>query len=245
MKRTPTVALLLLAVLLGWVVWSWQAGGVVATLLATDIAAPAKVDALRAFFEGWGALAPLAYVAVVTVEVVVAPLPGVLLYLPAGLIFGGLLGGSLALLGNVLGAGIACHLMRSVVGPAWSHRWFSRRGLERYESMIARHGLWIIALLRVNPLTSSDLVSYAAGLAPIRVPVLMLGTLIGIAPLCYLQAYLAQELFRVFPWTVWLMVGVAIAYAVAGFLVLRKLAAEGPPASGSPDRARPTGGTDQ
>ena len=50
------------------------------------------------------------------VEVVVAPIPGTMLYAPGGVIFGGFLGGLLSLAGNVIGAGIACRLMRAFLG---------------------------------------------------------------------------------------------------------------------------------
>jgi uncharacterized membrane protein YdjX (TVP38/TMEM64 family) len=59
--------------------------------------------------------------------------------------------------------------------------------------------MWLILLLRVNPLTSSDLVSYAAGLAGIPVWKVMLGTLPGMAPLCWAQAYLADGILRAVP----------------------------------------------
>ena len=57
---------------------------------------------------GWGRLAPLVYTLAVVVEVIVAPIPGTLLYAPAGAIFGGFVGGSLSLVGNVIGAAICC-----------------------------------------------------------------------------------------------------------------------------------------
>ena len=53
-------------------------------------------------------LAPLAYVGCVMLEVLVAPIPGIMLYAPGGVVFGGLMGGFLSLIGNTLGAGIAC-----------------------------------------------------------------------------------------------------------------------------------------
>jgi hypothetical protein len=61
-----------------------------------------RVRILQDYFRGFGAGAPIAYLLFVTVEVVVAPIPGLLLYAPGGLIFGAIPGGLLALAGNTL-----------------------------------------------------------------------------------------------------------------------------------------------
>ena len=66
-----------------------------------------------------------------------------------------------------------------------------------------------------NPLTSSDLVSYAAGLVGIAPWKVFVGTLAGMAPLCYAQAYLADRLLRLLPGSAILVVGLGVAYSVA------------------------------
>ena len=106
----------------------------------------------------FGPLAPVVYVAAVTVEVVVAPFPGLVLYAPGGIIFGGFLGGLLALVGNVLGAGIAFWIARALGGRV-AARFVGQGDIAALERRLAENGGWVVFLLRVNPLTSSDLVS--------------------------------------------------------------------------------------
>ncbi len=77
--------------------------------------------------------------------------------------------------------------------------------------------------LRVNPLTSSDLVSYAAGLTHLSVWKLMLATLAGMAPLCFAQAYLAEGLLAAFPLLVYPLVAACAVYALVVLWVLSKL----------------------
>ena len=221
--RNRLLAAVSLGLVAGWVAWSYWSGGIIGTLMSPDIDAEAKLVALRLSFAAWGPLAPLAYILFVVVEVVVAPIPGTILYLPGGVIFGGFWGGTLSLIGNIIGAGIACLLMRTLVGRAWSRDFFAKRDLGRYEEMLRRRGLLAIALLRVNPLTSSDIVSYAAGLTSISTATVMLGTLLGMAPLCYIQAYLSMELFVVFPWLLWPLIIGCIVYAVVAASVILKL----------------------
>jgi uncharacterized membrane protein YdjX (TVP38/TMEM64 family) len=193
--------------------YSYATGGFFAAFFGTTRGEPPTLDVLREYLARWGALAPLAYVLIVIVEVLVAPLPGTLLYAPGGAIFGGLLGGTLSLAGNVAGAAIAAFVART-----WSGRLaraIDAKGLAPYRTRLTRQGVWVVLLLRINPLTSSDLVSYAAGAVGVPVWRVAAGTLIGMAPLCYAQAYLAERLFDALPWSLWIVVGLGAAYGVA------------------------------
>ena len=218
--------LLAIVTLLGFgaiVVWSYWSGGVIAVLLSVDASSADRIESMRAFFSSWGPLAPVAYIFLVVAEAVIAPIPGAILYLPGGIIFGGFWGGTLALIGNVAAAGICCELMRTLVGRSWTKDFFSTGRLSSVKEFILRHGVLSIALLRVNPLTSSDIVSYAAGLTPISTSAVMVGTLIGMAPLCYIQAYLSLELFTAFPWLIWPLIAGCVLYAVLAAMAIWRL----------------------
>jgi uncharacterized membrane protein YdjX (TVP38/TMEM64 family) len=216
---TKTRQLLVIAIAATMVVWSlvsYLRGGFVYLLVAGSTEHPAWIQSFRDLVAAWGNLAPVIYTFVVVVEVVVAPIPGPLLYAPAGALFGGFLGGTLSLVGNVIGAGIACAL-GSIIGerllPARD-----RSQLGRYQELLRQKGIWIVLLLRVNPFTSSDLVSYAAGIAGMPPWKVALGTL-GIAPLCYLQAYFAERLFDVVPGRLLVIGGLGLAAAMVILLV--------------------------
>jgi uncharacterized membrane protein YdjX (TVP38/TMEM64 family) len=202
-----------------WALWSWQTGGIVAALFNAASDSERSLEALRAALARAGPFGPLAYVLAVTIEVVVAPLPGTLLYAPGGAIFGGGLGGTLSLIGNVAGAMLATTIAR-LLGHRVTER-LEHSQLQRYAERIRARGLLIITLLRINPLTSSDLVSYAAGLVGVPVWRVGVGTLIGMAPLCYAQAYAAETIFRWIPGSglVLLALGVGYVTVVVLFIV--------------------------
>lgn len=215
------LAITVIALVVGLLGWSYANDGIVHVLMRSGTA-DEKVAALRAFFNRFGAAAPLAYFGFVVLEVVVAPIPGTMLYAPGGVIFGGFWGGLLSLSGNVVGAGIACQLMRVFLGEH-AEKYLERSAIARYEEQITRRGAWVIFLLRVNPLTSSDLVSYAAGLTHLSVWKLMLGTLAGMAPLCFAQSYLADGLLTAFPLLIYPLVAACAIYALIVLWVLSHL----------------------
>jgi len=214
LRRFPVERYLAAAILLGiiaWSAWSFAQKGVIYRVMQLDAYPAENLAPLREAFAAWGPAAPLAYLGMVTTEVVVAPLPGTMLYAPGGLIFGGFWGGTIALAGNVLGAGIACRLTRSI-GLVWDAKPEDGSRLRRLQGLLDRHGLWVVFLLRLNPLTSSDLVSYAAGLTPMPVWKVMTGTLLGMAPLCYAQAYLAEQIFHAFPQAIYPLLALCVLY---------------------------------
>ena len=208
-----------------WALYSYASGGVVAALSDASSGDDRALDALRRRVAAWGAFGPIAYVILVMVEVLVAPIPGTLLYAPGGAIFGGFAGGTLSLAGNAAGAVVACLIARLWRDPV--RRAIDSSRLAALGDRLADRGLWLILLLRLNPVTSSDLVSYAAGLVGVAPWKVFVGTLVGMAPLCYAQAYLADRLFQVLPGSATVVVALGVAYLVAVVAVLARAGRRG------------------
>lgn len=211
----PLVFILLLG---GWAAWSWASGGVMAIVGRAAVDGDQTIEQLRQLIRGTGAWAPVVYVLAVIVEVMVAPIPGTLLYAPGGAIFGGFVGGTLSLIGNVIGAALATWIAASLGARAVGTS--NRPGLQRLAARVRERGVLVVLLLRINPLTSSDLVSYAAGLAGVRVWRVALGTALGMAPLCYAQAYASEWIFRVLPGSGLILLVLAGGYVAVIFYVL-------------------------
>ena len=226
-----TLAFLVLLALIAGSVWSYASGGLIYSLFA-PAEGTTRLDALRTFVLGWGPLAPAVYVAIVIVEVLVAPFPGALLYAPGGALFGGFLGGTLSLIGNTIGAWIAAWLA-GTVGEGWLSRRLEGSRFDELRRRLDARGTWVVFLLRLNPLTSSDMVSYVAGLAGVRPVHVAVGTFFGMAPQCYLQAYLAATIFEVLPdWVIAVLVLVLLAAAaILVAVMLRRSPAGRPPGS--------------
>ena len=210
--------LVLMLAIAGWALASWFQGGAVAAVVRAALDGDEAIEKLRELILSAGAFAPLVYVVAVAIEVLVAPLPGALLYAPGGAIFGGFIGGTLSLVGNIVGAAIAAWIA-GTFGP----RMLGDGDWPRLQQIVARvreRGVLVVLLLRINPLTSSDLVSYAAGLAGVPVWRVTLGTAIGMAPLCYAQSYASEWIFRVLPGSGLVLIALAVAYMAFVFYLL-------------------------
>jgi uncharacterized membrane protein YdjX (TVP38/TMEM64 family) len=203
-------------------VWSYQSGGLCYDLFGAELTADQRIERLRQFFESLGVFAPSAYVMFVTIEVIVAPIPGLMLYAPGGLVFGPWLGGTLAVIGNTLGAGISCLLARSL-GNRWIVQFFDAEDVTRVQDRLEERGALLIFLLRLNPLTSSDLLSYAAGFTRISVGRVMLATGLGMAPLCYAQSWLSDSLFQRFPTLIYPLLVASLVYLAVVVVILRRI----------------------
>jgi uncharacterized membrane protein YdjX (TVP38/TMEM64 family) len=214
-----------LILLLGFFAYSLLSGGIFYSILSPELDSAQKLELLKAYFESFGWAAPAIYVLFVATEVIVAPIPGLMLYAPGGAIFGGFWGGLFALIGNVIGAGVACFLGTRLFpdlseddNPAEDSK------VEKIARTLRANGLWVVFLLRLNPLTSSDLVSYAAG--AIRMPIsrVVFATGLGMAPQCWAQSYLAESIFAWVPQLLYVFLAMCLVYfAAASYVLLKSL----------------------
>jgi uncharacterized membrane protein YdjX (TVP38/TMEM64 family) len=182
----PTLVLILL---LGGSAYSYINQGIVYSLFTRDIGS--VTDALK----GYGWLAAFVFCFLVILEVIVAPIPPFVLYIAGGMVFGPLPGGTLALLGNIVGALLAFWIARRY-GRGFVERSITPRIRETFDRFSSKYGALSIFLLRLNVFTSSDAFSYLAGLSAMHWRGFALGTVLGLAPVTYLQAYIGHDLLR-------------------------------------------------
>ncbi|MFN9969704.1 MAG: hypothetical protein ACK58T_07395, partial [Phycisphaerae bacterium] len=101
------IFLIIAAGIFGAAAWSWLGHGLLFEMLRSDVESAHRLVVLKNTIKSYGTLAPIAYVVFVITEVVVAPLPGLMLYAPGGLIFGPTFCDCLAIVGNIISEAIA------------------------------------------------------------------------------------------------------------------------------------------
>jgi len=137
----------------------------------------------------WG---PVMLIALMAVAIVINPIPSAPIALAAGAAYGHTMG----TLYVVIGAGIGA------VTAFWIARLLGYQLLRQYLGDRVQLGwlgsqnalTWMVLVSRFIPFVSFDLVSYGAGLTPIKPWRFTLATLIGLIPASFLLAHFGGEL---------------------------------------------------
>ncbi len=167
--------------------------GAYAVLSGTGaLAAIMDGDILKQFIVRLGLFGPLAVIGLITLAIVLNPIPSAPIALVAGAVYGHVWGTLYIALGSETGALIAFTIAR-LVGYDVVRRWFGDRlslGLLGSQNTL----MAIVFATRLMPFISFDIVSYAAGLTPLRMWRFAAATLAGIIPASFLLAHFGGEM---------------------------------------------------
>jgi uncharacterized membrane protein YdjX (TVP38/TMEM64 family) len=141
--------------------------------------------ALEAWVAGLGWLGPLALVAINAVQIVFAPLPGYVMQLAAGYLFGPIWGGIWASLGLLIGGSLAFWLAR-IYGRPVAARLVGGERLDRWESVTYSSSLIVWFILILAP--TGDAPFFLAGLARVAYWRILLLTLLIRVPSTFVVA---------------------------------------------------------
>ena len=149
-------------------------------------------DGLVATIRDLGIFGPLLIIGLMSVAIVLNPLPSAPVALAAGAVYGHLLGTIYIVVGAEIGAIIAFFIARWA-GYDFTRRYFGETGaLRRIRSQNTLTAMVFVS--RLIPFVSFDLVSYAAGLSPIHPWRFALATLLGLIPVSFTLAHFGAEL---------------------------------------------------
>jgi uncharacterized membrane protein YdjX (TVP38/TMEM64 family) len=173
--------LVLLLVVLGVLVWRET---------PPELFDPAWIEN---FLKGAGWLAPLVYMFLRVVAIVVTVVPNAPLDIAGGMMFGPFWGTIYALLGSEAGA-IACFLLARHLGREAITRLLHRE--ITFSNRIARRQLaYIVLAARLEPVFSFALVSYGAGLTGMSLRSFAVSTLVGMTPGTIILNYYGKSFF--------------------------------------------------
>lgn len=159
----------------------------VVALILLGRAGGAYLPAFAAWVDTQGVWGPLAFIggyALATVALV----PGSLLTLAAGAVFGVAAGTAYVFAGAVLGTTLAFLLARRAARQAVERRIAGDPRFERIDAAVARNGRKIVFLLRLSPLLPYNLLNYALGLTRVRLTDYVVAS-VGMLPGTLLYVY--------------------------------------------------------
>jgi uncharacterized membrane protein YdjX (TVP38/TMEM64 family) len=188
--------------------------------------APTLFDplALRALVLSFGPLAPVAFVLLQAVQVVVAPVPGQVVGLVGGYLFGAVLGTLLSLLGVAIGSTVVFVLSRRY-GRPYVERWIVPETLDRFDDLVERAGLPGLFVVFFVPGLPDDAICFLAGLTTIPVRKLVAVAVVGRAPGFLLVAVAGADLAAGrLSAALWLLAALTAA-SLAGYLYREQIVA--------------------
>lgn len=207
MKKKIIVSLTIFALLIFFSLafYSYSTQGFVYKIAINDI------DSIVTQIQSLGPLAAVALFFLVILEVIAAPIPPLILYVVAGIIFGGFFGGIIVLAGNIVGATLAFVFARTI-GRDYLKKKIGKENGARFDKITEKYGPLGIFLLRIYPITSSDLVSYLAGLSKIKITHFIIATTLGLIPLVFSQTYLGSDIIKENSFLLTALVSISVAY---------------------------------
>ena len=148
--------------------------------------------ALKQWIQQLGLAGPLVIVGLMVVAIIMSPIPSAPVALVAGAAYGHSLGTLYVAIGSELGAIIAFYIAR-FAGTGFIRNWVDKRITK---SMMGSQNalMFIIFFSRLMPFISFDMVSYAAGVTPLKFWRFAVATLAGIIPASFLLAHVGSEL---------------------------------------------------
>lgn len=138
-------------------------------------------EELRLWIEQFGAFAPLVFVVVQAVQVVVAPIPGQVVALISGYLFGAVAGAVYSLVGVLIGSAIAFSLAKRY-GRPFVESVLHEDVLTRYDAFVDRVGIPGLVVFVVLPGLPDDAICFLSGLTTWRLRTFLLAITVGRLP---------------------------------------------------------------
>lgn len=162
------------------------------SLFFWDMASFFHPDKIRATLASAGRLAPLIYMLIMALAIVISPIPSLPLNIAAGAFFGPIPGTLYSSLGSLFGAVVSFMIARAL-------------GRELIEPFLGGHINFcvhcsnklltkVVLFSRLLPVVSFDIVSYGAGLTKMSLKHFSVATLIGMLPLTFIYNYFGSVL---------------------------------------------------
>ena len=183
-----------------------------------------KLIALRDWIDSLGALGPVVFIAIYA-GATVAALPGIAITIVAGAIFGSRVGVIVVSIASTLGASMAFLIARYFARDATA-KWLAKREkFKKLDDLTEKHGVIIVAIVRLVPLFPFNLVNYGFGLTKVRFWTYVFWSWLCMLPgtILYVvgtDAVIQAIVSKKVPWT---LIGIVIAVGIL-LVVLVKLA---------------------
>lgn len=152
-----------------------------------------SISEIKAYIGSFGIFAPIVFILLQILQAVVAPIPGAILVIAGGLIWGTILGGLLSIIGAFTGS-VICFALSRILGRPFIEKIMRKEDIQFVDNFFQRYGFLAILVLRLIPLLPFDAISYCLGLTKVDIRKFATATLIGMIPGTFLYSYIGFAL---------------------------------------------------
>lgn len=177
-----------------------------------------NIETAREYIKSYGAFAPAVSALLMVFQSVIAPLPAFFITFANGALFGVWWGTLLSWSSAMLGAA-GCFYIARLLGARHVAKLISQQAVDKTNQFFEKYGNYAILIARLIPILSFDVVSYVAGLTPMRFLGFWIATGIGQLPATVVYAYLGE---RISVHTKWLLWGFCIIISISIIIWLVK-----------------------
>jgi uncharacterized membrane protein YdjX (TVP38/TMEM64 family) len=184
-----TLGSVILTVVLGVTLWLVLTDAPIVGLLSR---AHRDNALLKETVASWGWAAPLIFIAIQVVQVIMSPIPGEMTGPVGGALFGTFSGALYSTIGLTLGT-LLCFGIGRLYGEPLVRRWLSERHWRRMNFVLEAEGAILCFILYLIPGFPKDLLSYLFGISPIPFWVFALVSTLGRIPGTWISSYVGAH----------------------------------------------------
>jgi uncharacterized membrane protein YdjX (TVP38/TMEM64 family) len=189
-KQTQLIRILLIIILLALCFYFYKQYGARLIYLIKDQAA------LKDYFEGLGYLKIPFFVILQMLQVLVAPLPGELFQFGSGYMFGAWLGALVSVIGIALGSLLAFFISKTLGYPIIKN-YIDPGKIEKWSSLMhSTRGTWFIFVIFLIPGLPKDIITFVAGITPIKWFSFFPPALIGRIPGILISSFVGANVYN-------------------------------------------------
>ncbi|GAB7008712.1 TVP38/TMEM64 family protein [Halorubrum trueperi] len=173
-------------------------------------------EALRAWLRQFGVLAPLVFIFIQALQVVVAPIPGQVVALVAGYLFGPLAGTVYSLTGVLIGSAVAFSLAKRY-GRTFVEDVIHEDVIDRFDGFVDTVGIPGLFAFVVIPGLPDDAICFLSGLTKWSLPTFLGVITVGRLPAYVFTVYAGGELASGRFLSAIVLIGAVVVASVVGY----------------------------
>ena len=150
-----------------------------------------NLESVIELIRGYGAYAAVVSFFLMILQSILSPIPALLMTLSNAAVFGWWKGALLSFWSSMVGAALCFYIARTL-GRDVVEKITTKTGLAKVDEFFERYGKNSILICRLLPFVSFDIVSYAAGLTPIKFWDFFIATGLGQLPATIVYSYLGN-----------------------------------------------------